>query len=114
MDPIAILFKEYETLRNEIQNRTNNGYQIWGIVAAVLTWLSSRPVDLNFWLLWPTLGAAFGFAAFTIRRDINKAARRIRQIEVEINSIAGADLLKWESQWGSAQTGWIIQRRRSN
>jgi hypothetical protein len=115
MEAIAILFKEYDTLRAEILNRTNNGYQLIGIGAALgaglLTWFGAHGVDRMFWIS----GASFVlvFAAFTwaMHRDISFAAGRLRQLESEINRLAGAELLQWETRWGGATSGWIKRKR---
>jgi len=45
MDPIQILFKEYDTLRSEIITRTNCGYQLLALGAGALAWLASRPLN---------------------------------------------------------------------
>ncbi len=107
MDPISILFKEYDALRSEIQGRTNNGYQLWAIGAAVLTWLVSRPIDSKFWILLALFVLVFSIASWTAFRDINKASVRLRELENQINALAGQHLLEWESRWGSAVRGYF-------
>ena len=107
MDPINILFKEYDALRTEIQNRTNHGFQIGAISAVVLTWLLSRPVDYKFWAILASTSAVFVVAAWMAFRDINKASVRLKELEQEINALAGSPLLQWESYWGSATAGYF-------
>jgi hypothetical protein len=51
MEPISILFKEYDALRTEVLGRTSHGHQIGAIGAVVLTWLLARPIDAKFWMI---------------------------------------------------------------
>jgi O-antigen ligase len=111
MDHIAILFKEYETLRAEIIARLNHSYQILGIGTVALTWILSRPVDR---MLFIALGALiFAVAAITwkIRRDLGRLSARLREVEVHINTLAGERLLGWETTWSSKVTGWFWRKR---
>jgi hypothetical protein len=108
---IQVLFKEYDALRSSIIGRTSNGYQLWGIGAALLTYLMSRPIDLKFWLLMVLFGLVFGAFSWTTIRDINKAAERLRELESSINGLAGGELLQWETRWGSGVTGYLGRAR---
>ena len=101
------MFKEYDALRAEIQARTSHGFQITAIGGGVLTWLLSRPLDYRFWVIIVLVSVVFAGAVWTIFRDINKASIRLKEIEQEINAMAGAPLLQWESRWGSATTGYF-------
>jgi hypothetical protein len=107
MDQISILFKEYDALRTEIQSRTQQGFQIAALSGGILTWLLSRPLDYKFWVVIVSVSIVFAGAAWTIFRDINKASVRLKEIEQEINFLAGAPLLQWESYWGSATAGYF-------
>jgi hypothetical protein len=106
-DKVQILFKEYDALRAQILARTSNSYQLWAIGAAIITWLLSRPVNSMFWILLTPFVVIFSLFSWTARRDINKAAERLRELEREINDLASADLLQWELRWGSAVTGYL-------
>ena len=110
-EKIQVLFKEYDALRSGIIGRTNNGYQLWGIGAALLTFLMSRPIDWKFWVLISLFVVVFSLFSWTTYRDINKAAERLRQIESEINELADAPLLQWETRWGSGVTGFLGKAR---
>ena len=81
-----MLFKEYDALRSSILGRTSNGYQLWGIGAALLAFLMSRPIDVKFWILMGLFGIVFGMFSWTTFRDINKAAERLRELESSINA----------------------------
>jgi hypothetical protein len=110
-EKIQVLFKEYEALRSGILGRTNNGYQLWAIGAALLTFLMSRPLDVKFWILMSIFTVVFSLFSWTTFRDINKAAERLREIEGSINLLAGDELLQWETRWGSGVTGFFGKAR---
>jgi sulfite exporter TauE/SafE len=107
MEPISILFKEYDALRTEVLGRTSHGHKIGAIGAVVLTWLLARPIDAKFWMILVAVSIVFLTAAWMTFRDINKASAKLKELEQEINSLAGARLLQWESYWGSATMGYF-------
>jgi hypothetical protein len=107
-DKIDILFKEYDTLRAEILNRTNNLFTLMAIGGGVLTLLLSFKNELRLWLpLLLFFGLIFGFIAWINDRNIRRIARRLMQIENQVNHLAGGDepLLEWETRWGAAAFG---------
>ncbi len=107
-DRIDILLKEYDTLRAEILNRTNNLFTLMAIGGGVLTLLLSFKNELRLWLpLLLIFGLIFGFIAWVNDRNIRRIARRLMQIEYQVNQIAGGDtpLLEWETHWGAAARG---------
>jgi hypothetical protein len=108
---VQVLFKEYDALRTQILGRTNNGYQLWAIGAVLLTWLMSRPIDAKFWAIIGLFVVVFSLFSWTTVRDIQKAAHRLRELEAQINDLAGAPLLEWENLWGSAVTGYFGRAR---
>jgi hypothetical protein len=114
---IAILFKEYDTLRAELISRTVGGFQLISIIAvlstALLAWGGSHPGSKVLWGGIGVLCVAAGLFFYIAYRDTNLLARRIREIESEINGLAGdRELLKWETHFGASVTGWIIRRQR--
>jgi len=121
MDHVAVLFKEYDTLRAEILSRTNNGNQmitvVIGVFVAVCSWLVSHPANSSIRGIVELSGTnlilvvvVIGVSQWSIRRDINHAAERLRELESEINRLSGAELLKWETHWGGAVTGWLRRK----
>ena len=110
-DRIAILMQEYATLRAEIIARTGFGFQLAGITAAALTWfVGQRLWDPALSPLPPWALAALGIIVFVVvilfrvnKRDIWKAAARLREIEHEVNSRAGERLLIWETAAGAGR-----------
>lgn len=104
-DRIQILMSEYAGLRAEINSRTGYGFQITAIAAAAATWLLQQTyTDWRPWLGLVLILGALKIMWSVNGRDIWRAARRIRELEREINSRAGEHLLVWETLWGAART----------
>jgi hypothetical protein len=104
---IQILLQEYSTLRSEILTRTSNMYQL--IVGAPTAWiflLEHRSNFTVFWLFFAILVVGCCILGWFISRDISKAARRLRELESDINRRANENLLVWETQWGGDVTGF--------
>jgi len=107
MEPIQILFKEYDTLRGEIVSRTNNGYQLIALGAGALAWLASRPVN---GMLFVSIGIILlGMLVFVALwwRDTYMCSCRVKELEGEINALAGQTLLKWETHWTGGPIAFI-------
>jgi hypothetical protein len=107
-DKINILLHEYDTLRTEIIHRTNNMFQVIAGCGVLFVWILSRQLsDVRFWLGLILLLALAALFSWLIRRDINKAAARLRELEADINVRAKEPgLLRWESKHGGAVTGY--------
>jgi hypothetical protein len=107
-DKVQILLHEYDSLRLESQNRTSNGFQLVAIAGALFVWLATT--SIADYRLWIGMVVTFGMIVVSNRfiyRDIRKAATRLREIERDINSRVGEDLLVWESRYGCDVTGYI-------
>lgn len=116
LDKIQILLHEYDGLRGEIIQRWVGAQQQISIgvlvLIGVITILFStkkikHPQD---YFLYGLLGFAvciFGYAMFQWGRDTNKAAARVREIEAQVNQLAGEELLQWETRWAGAVTGYF-------
>ena len=105
-EKIDVLLHEYTTLRNEILNNQNHLFQLFAICGAVFIWIMVHPLDRRFWLAVAVAVPALCYGLWVIRRDVDKAAKRIRQLEKAINALAGDELLVWETHWGGAVTGY--------
>lgn len=105
VDHVSVLLAEYSTLRAEILTRSNHMYQVLifgGTVLAVI--FSFKDLNTTFWIVLTSVVAIIAtFSAF-IGHDTKKASARIRQIERQINDLAGDTLLVWETQWGGPLT----------
>ena len=110
-DKVQILLHEYDTLRQEVLNRTSNGFQLLAVGAALFVWMIGGQHPNNRFWFWIGLALALfavSLAAWFIFRDISKAAKRIRELEGSINARAGEELLMWETRCGCDATGYII------
>jgi hypothetical protein len=118
---VNILLHEYDSLRQEILQKTNHIYQILalmsGALLAILNWFGSHSIQVIH-LLPPTpiylfcaeLILAYGWAI--IAKDIWKASTRIMEIEKAIDLVTGEKfLLRWERVWGGTATGILTLSR---
>jgi hypothetical protein len=103
---VKILLEEYSTLRNEILTRTTNLYQLIAIGAVLFVWIVGQPMNVRFWITLVVELVVLSFCYWLISRDIDKAAKRLRELEKDVNRRAGETLLVWETRWGGAVTGY--------
>lgn len=114
LDKITILLHEYDGLRGEMVQRWIGMQQqisigvlvLLGVITVLFQNKIEHPRD---YFLYGLLGIAvciFIYAMWQVRRDTNKAAERVREIERDVNQRAGEDLLQWETRWGGAVTGY--------
>lgn len=95
---VNVILKEYETLRNEILNRTRARLQLLVLVGAVM------PLVVGFEATAQTIAAGvtamiIGITVwFWLGFNIKRCAERLREIEAEVNALVGQDLLKWETE----------------
>lgn len=105
---MEILFKEYDTLRAEVISRSNNAYQLVSVGVAtggaLLAWFGSHGVNRAFWLLLGMAAIAFGALVIALAHDVKVVAMHLRDLESEINKLAGATLLQWETKRGAGAT----------
>ncbi|MBV9762834.1 MAG: hypothetical protein JO340_19905 [Acidobacteriaceae bacterium] len=111
MEPIQVLFKEYETLRTEVISRISHWYQLAGVAAVVAGWMLTHQTA-NYILYWSLLGVATIVFAVLLRRDIHICSLRLRQLESEINSLAGQELLKWHTHYGASASPTYFWRNK--
>jgi hypothetical protein len=109
-DKIQILLQEYSTLRSELVSNGNRLFQVVALGGALFTWLASRQLDKRFWIAIVMALVGFSCIGFVLIRDTKRAARRVRELEIDINSRAGEELLVWERRWGAAVTGFVFQK----
>lgn len=103
-DKIQILLHEYDTLRNALLARYSAQFKAVGVLALVLTGLVTviATNGLNK-ILVGLVGSSvviFILVILWIDYDIARAAKRVREIETDINARAGEPLLTWETHWG--------------
>jgi hypothetical protein len=120
-DKITILMHEYDTLRDELIQRwvgAQTDISIGVLVlVGVLTVMFTSQVNLARSIILGgivTLGViVFIYAMWLVFVDNQRAAARLREIEQEVNSRAGEELLKWETRWGGAATGYWTPWRKN-
>jgi hypothetical protein len=109
-DKITILLSEYNTLRSELVARTGFGFQIGAVGVVLITWLLHELKDNAHWYLL-VIFVCIPIVILYIKvnkRDIWRLARRLKELEYEINSRAREYLLVWETLWGAAQMNYFL------
>lgn len=110
-DKIHVLMVEYSALRTETIHRYNNVYQLLAVGAVLFVWLLSHPNGMGFWVGLGSSSAVLAVLSWSLRLDISNAAKRVREIEAEVNDLAGEALLVWESLWGGDVRGFFGRRK---
>lgn len=94
---VAILLKEYDTLRAEIISRCNNRFGVLGIIGGTVAFISAYPA-LGTWVLGG-IAVLFLFAVWMyLGHLIYHCGIQVADLERRINKIVGEDLLAWESR----------------
>src|SRR3984893_7165521 len=109
-DQIRILLAEYNTLRAEIIQRGSWQIQMWSVAGTVTVAL------LGFAVVYGAIWQSILLLLFAISlfaggilyndQDIRFIAARVRELELEINQLAGRELLVWEGRSGLAVIGY--------
>lgn len=105
---MQILFKEYDTLRTELIARGTQVFQWFALVAvlavALVTWVGSHGWNNpRFWLILVPFSASLIYIRIRIHWDVWQAAARVRELEKQINDLAGSQLLTYETSRGRAK-----------
>lgn len=109
-DKIQILLQEYGTLRSELVSNGNRQFQIAALAGVLFTLTLSRPIERRFWIATLIGVIALCYFGVAMIRDIRRLARRVSELEAEINRRAGEELLIWKSRWGAGVTGFVFRR----
>jgi len=98
-EKVQILMKEYETLRAEIMQRSNNRFQFITILGGLGAFaLIKGDLALLARIVAVVIATAVAFSVWLWTGHLIVAcARRVSEIEAQVNALAGEDLLKWES-----------------
>ncbi len=117
-DKIQILLHEYDTLRNELLQRYAASFQAIGVFALVLTGLvtviATNGINKTLIALLCSSTIIFLFVMLWIDYDTFKGAKRLREIEADVNARAGETLLKWETEWGWGGTAIRFFQRQNS
>ena len=98
---VEILLREYDTLRQEVMSRYAAQFQGIGTLGVVIVGLVAA-VAAHFdrdTCIWLMVGAFAVFIALFMwaDADISRIAKRLRELERDINKRAGETLLVWET-----------------
>ena len=103
---VQVLLHEYDSLRDEIQQRIAHVYQVVIICAVLATWLLGRTMDGRFWFGATFILLLIAALGWFNGEDIKRAAAQLRSIEQHVNYLSGEDLLTWETHYGGAIAGY--------
>lgn len=103
---IAILIAEYNNLKSETVARTGHGFQIVGFSITALSIWAAEAANARTWLALAVIIVSLVTGGWFTFREITKANRRIREIEIDVNDRVGEDLLVWENLWDGRATGF--------
>lgn len=97
---IDILMKEYETLRSEILHRINCRFAFLGLFGAVAAYVFFKVDKYTIFKVLIPVASIFVLGAiwFHLGRLIQECSSRISEIEQQINSLVGDELLVWETR----------------
>jgi ABC-type multidrug transport system fused ATPase/permease subunit len=96
---IDVVLHEYDSLRAEIQDRMVARFQLIGYLGIAATLLGTTDISKLSRVLLITF-AVIGFIIvwFSFGFYIRRLARRLREIEKEVNEKLGEEVLVWESK----------------
>ncbi|WP_319574558.1 hypothetical protein [uncultured Desulfobacter sp.] len=99
-DKIDVLLKEYDTLKAEILQRIRSRFAFLGLFISVGAFGLFKASDINSFKIGVLFFTAlFLFAVWwQLGFVIKRCSKRIAEIEVVINQIAGEKLLRWENE----------------
>jgi hypothetical protein len=115
---IQILLAEYTSLRSEINARISSSYTITGIGTALVVFVIQQPVGAAFWIGLFMVIVGVMYCGRMLGYDATNAARRVREIESDINKRVGEKLLVWETERGGLNASYwkaaLLFGRNSN
>lgn len=120
---INVLLAEYNTLRAEAVARSSHLFQLVAaagasfafVIGSFISWMTNWKVMPNtiFWvslvliiIAFIAVLAAVCVLSVMMRRDLEKAVRRVAEIELDVNERIGEDLLIWENLCGGRVTSY--------
>jgi hypothetical protein len=106
-EKIRTQMSEHATLRAEIIARMGHGYQIVGFGLAAVAIGVSQGFQLGAGLYIGVVVVVVALMWWKSWADTKKCARRIREIELDVNDRAQKDLLVWENLSGEAEIGLL-------
>jgi hypothetical protein len=106
-EKVRILLAEYSSLRTEIIGRITNLYQVVGFGSVLAALILQQEFQGNkFWSLFVVLIAGILISGRFLAFDMRRSAKRVRELEKEINMRSGEKLLVWESELGGLNASY--------
>lgn len=105
---VTALLKEYDTLRAEILARVRSRFELL-TVALVGIGIAIELEPINWQLVIGLLVAVAGLHTY-FGLTLSKINRRLAAVEQDVNARLGADVLLWESNYGSRFFIWLRTR----
>lgn len=110
-EKVAVLLAEYNTLRQEVMAARANLGQAIGIFSAAM--MTNLTLALGFakdsatpWIVMIFGVLYFLFLWIWNEKNTDSFTRRLRELEREINSVAGEPLMLWETIHGWGKIFW--------
>ena len=99
-EKLTILMKEYDTLRTEILQRSRQRFAFLGLIGAGAGYVLFKATSLKeFQILGLTVAVVLMACIWMqLGNIIVRCSNRLAEIEIQVNQIAGEDLLKWEHE----------------
>jgi hypothetical protein len=110
-DKVTILLHEYNMLRAEILTRTTHGFQLMAVYAVLFVWIMQAKEGVRFWLSLAVAVGTLFIASWISFSNINRCVKRVLELEKDINSRAGENLLVWETQQKRKFVGFLRKPR---
>ena len=104
-DKIQVLLHEYDTLRTEGIYRNSAMFQLIGVGALLFCLLMQQGITYRWFVSLAVFLAVMFVFSYFLGSDITRSARRVRELERDINARAGEELLVWENRWSRGATG---------
>jgi hypothetical protein len=96
-EKLTVLLAEYATLRAEIIQRYNSGFQLLAISVPSLVLINSVS-GLAKWYIPALAIAAIAIAAYIILTGIHRISIHLQSLESRINTLAEDELMSWETR----------------
>jgi hypothetical protein len=97
----SIILHEYDGLRAALRSRNSETFQVIAVVGGLFVYALGRDIlDGRAWLAVIAAAVLVASAYAWLQYDTSRMARRLRQIEEQVNALAGTELLQWERRWG--------------
>lgn len=77
----------------------------------LFVWLLQASQGIKFWIGLVVAGVTLLFSSWITFGNLSKVAKRMVQLEADINSRAGEELLVWETKHGGGLTGFWMKLR---